>query len=64
MDKKKLADLGLTIPATSAEFDTMLANAKSKLGEDPIFEFGNKEGYGTIHLIGGLQGAYGDAQPA
>ena len=36
---------------------------KSKLGDDPIFEFGNKEGYGTIHFIGGLQGAYGDAQP-
>jgi raffinose/stachyose/melibiose transport system substrate-binding protein len=63
VNKKKLADLGLTIPATFAEFDTMLADAKSKLGDDPIFEFGNKEGYGTIHFIGGLQGAYGDAQP-
>jgi len=62
-NKKKLADLGLQIPATFDEFNQMLATAKSKLGSDPVFEFGNKEGYGTIHFMGGIQGAYGDAKP-
>ena len=30
---------------------------------EPVIEFGNKEGYGTIHFFGGIQGAYGSAQP-
>jgi raffinose/stachyose/melibiose transport system substrate-binding protein len=63
-NKKKLQDLGLQIPTTFDEFDQMLATAKAKLPPgDPVFEFGNKEGYGTIHFLGGIQGAYGDAQP-
>ena len=30
---------------------------------EPVIEFGNKEGYGTIHFFGGIQGAYVKAQP-
>ena len=30
---------------------------------EPVIELGNKEGYGTIHFMGGIQGAYGDAKP-
>ena len=67
VNKKKLTDLGYDaakIPATFEEFDAFLADLKTKLPkDDPPFMFGNKEGYGTIHFIGGLQGAYGDAQP-
>ena len=64
VNKKKLADLGLTDRRRRSPSSTRCSpTRKAKLGDDPIFEFGNKEGYGTIHFIGGLQGAYGDAQP-
>ena len=32
--------------------------ARSSRKSEPVIEFGNKEGYGTIHFFGGIQGAY------
>ena len=65
-NKEKLAAAGID-PAsrpTFAKFDAVLATLRAKLPKsEPVIEFGNKEGYGTIHFLGGIQGAYGDAQP-
>ena len=63
-NKAKLRSLGVTtLPTTFAGFDTLLGQLKAKLPKgDPVIEEGNKEGYGFIHLFGGIWGAY--AQPA
>ncbi len=51
------------MPQTFAGFDRLLAQLRAKLPDDePVIEHGNKEGYGFIHLFGGIQGAYVKAQ--
>jgi raffinose/stachyose/melibiose transport system substrate-binding protein len=63
-NKAKLRSLGVTkLPTTFAAFDKLLGQARAKLPKsDPVIEEGNKEGYGFIHLFGGIWGAY--EQPA
>jgi raffinose/stachyose/melibiose transport system substrate-binding protein len=59
-NKAKLRSLGVTkLPTTFAAFDKLLAQVRAKLPKDqPVIEEGNKEGYGFIHLFGGIWGAY------
>ena len=61
-NKAKLRSLGFDpnkLPTTFAGFDQLLAQLKAKLPKgDPVIEEGNKEGYGFIHLFGGIWGAY------
>jgi raffinose/stachyose/melibiose transport system substrate-binding protein len=61
-NKEKLRSLGFNpnkMPTTFAGFDKLLAQLKAKLPKgDPVIEEGNKEGYGFIHLFGGIWGAY------
>lgn len=61
-NKKKLRALGFNpnkMPNTFAGFDKMLAQLRAKLPKsEPVIEEGNKEGYGFIHLFGGIWGAY------
>ena len=61
-NKQKLRSLGFNpnrMPTTFAGFDRMLAQLRAKLPDDePVIEEGNKEGYGYIHLFGGIWGAY------
>jgi raffinose/stachyose/melibiose transport system substrate-binding protein len=60
-NKTKLRSLGLNpnkMPTTFAGFDQLLAQVRAKLPQsDPVIEEGNKEGYGFIHLFGGIWGA-------
>ena len=66
VNTKKLADAGIKLSSLTnfAAFDKALTTLRSKLPKsEPVFQFGNKEGYGTIHFLGGIQGAYGKAQP-
>ncbi len=64
-NKKKLRELGFNpnkMPQTFAGFDRLLAQLRAKLPDDePVIHEGNKEGYGFIHLFGGIQGAYVEA---
>jgi raffinose/stachyose/melibiose transport system substrate-binding protein len=64
-NKQKLRSLGLDpnkLPTTFAGFDALLAQIRAKLPKDqPVIEEGNKEGYGFIHLFGGLWGAHVNA---
>jgi raffinose/stachyose/melibiose transport system substrate-binding protein len=61
-NKKKLRSLGVDpnkLPTTFAGFDKLLGQLRAKLPEnEPVIEEGNKEGYGFIHLFGGIWGAY------
>ena len=61
-NKAKLRSLGVNpnkLPTTFAGFDALLAQLRAKLPKDqPVIEEGNKEGYGFIHLFGGIWGAY------
>jgi len=63
-NKAKLRAAGFNpdkLPQTFAGFDKMLAQLRVKLPKsDPVIEEGNKEGYGFIHLFGGIWGAYTD----
>lgn len=66
VNTKKLAAAGIKLSSLTNfdAFDKALTTLRSKLPKsEPVFQFGNKEGYGTIHFLGGLQGAYGAAQP-
>jgi raffinose/stachyose/melibiose transport system substrate-binding protein len=66
VNKAKLAAAGIDIASltTFDAFDAALTTLRAKLPKsDPVIEFGNQEGYGTIHFLGGVQGAYGDAKP-
>lgn len=56
----KLADLGLSQPASLAEFEDALS-ASEQAGEVPIM-FGNAERYPGLHLYGVVQGQYAEAQ--
>ncbi len=60
-NKKKLRQAGVNpnkMPQTFAGFDRMLARLRAKLpDDDPVIMAGNKEGYGFIHLFGGVWGA-------
>ena len=60
-NKKKLKQAGLNPnawPKTYAGFEAMLATLRAKLPKsDPVIMEGNKEGYGFIHLFGGIWGA-------
>jgi raffinose/stachyose/melibiose transport system substrate-binding protein len=61
MNKKKLVAAGINpnkLPTTFAGWEKMLAQLRAKLpADDPVIEAGNKEGYGFIHLFGGIWGA-------
>jgi raffinose/stachyose/melibiose transport system substrate-binding protein len=66
VNTQKLAAAGIDINSltTFDAFDKALTTLRAKLPKSqPIIEFGNQEGYGTIHFLGGIQGAYGAAQP-
>ena len=66
VNTKKLADAGIKLASLTnfAAFDKALTTLRGKLPKsEPVIQFGNKEGYGTIHFLGGIQGAYGRAQP-
>lgn len=60
-NKKKLRQAGLNpnkMPQTFAGFDRLLGQLRAKLPDsDPVIMAGNKEGYGFIHLFGGIWGA-------
>jgi len=66
MNTKKLRAAGINpkaLPTTYAGWEAMLAKLRAKLpADDPVIEAGNKEGYGFIHLFGGIWGA--STQPA
>ena len=50
-------------PTTSPTSTRRSPTCAAKLPKsEPVIELGNKEGYGTIHFLGGIQGAYGTAQ--
>ncbi len=55
-NKKKLADLGLEVPTTWAQFTEALATIKGK-GETPLM-LGNLEKWPAIHVFGPIQGAH------
>ena len=61
-NKKKFRQAGLDPsrwPSTYAAFEKMLATLHSKLPDaDPVIEQGNQEGWGFIHLFGGIWGAF------
>jgi raffinose/stachyose/melibiose transport system substrate-binding protein len=61
-NKRKLRSLGFNpnrMPRTFAGFDRLLAQLRAKLPDDePVIHEGNGEGYGFIHLFGGIWGAY------
>jgi raffinose/stachyose/melibiose transport system substrate-binding protein len=61
-NKAKLRAAGVNpdkLPTTFAAFDKLLAQLRAKLPKsDPVIEEGNNEGYGFIHLFGGIWGAY------
>jgi raffinose/stachyose/melibiose transport system substrate-binding protein len=63
-NKAKLRKLGFNpdkMPTTFAAFDKLLGQLRAKLPKnEPVIEEGNKEGYGFIHLFGGIWGAYVD----
>jgi len=60
-NKKKFRQAGIDPnkwPRTYAGFEVMLATLRAKLpSSDPVIMEGNKEGYGFIHLFGGIWGA-------
>jgi raffinose/stachyose/melibiose transport system substrate-binding protein len=60
-NKKKFRQAGLNPnawPKSYAGFEAMLATLRAKLpDDDPVIMAGNKEGYGFIHLFGGIWGA-------
>jgi len=62
INRKKLASAGINpnkLPTTFAGFERMLAKLRAELpDDDPVIVAGNKEGYGFIHLFGGIWGAY------
>jgi raffinose/stachyose/melibiose transport system substrate-binding protein len=66
MNRKKLVAAGVNpkkLPTTFAGFERMLAQLRAKLpDDDPVIFAGNKEGYGFIHLFGGIWGAHVKAQ--
>lgn len=65
---KKLQELGFdpnAMPTTFDDFNAMLAQVRAKLPKDePVIEAGNQEGYGFIHMFGGIQAAYVAPQDA
>jgi len=62
VNTKKLQELGFdpnALPTTFDDFNAMLAQVRAKLPKDqPVIEAGNQEGYGFIHMFGGIQAAY------
>ncbi len=68
VNAKKLAELGFdpnAMPTTFDDFNQMLADVRAKLPKDqPVIEAGNQEGYGFIHMFGGIQAAYVAPQDA
>jgi raffinose/stachyose/melibiose transport system substrate-binding protein len=58
-NKEKLANLGLDVPTTFAEFEEALA-AAAEAGEQPI-KLGNLEGFPAMHVASIAQGASVDA---
>ena len=62
VNTKKLSELGFdpnAMPTTFDDFNQMLADVRAKLPKDqPVIEAGNQEGYGFIHMFGGIQAAY------
>jgi raffinose/stachyose/melibiose transport system substrate-binding protein len=68
VNTKKLQELGFdpnAMPTTFDDFNQMLADVRAKLPKDqPVIEAGNQEGYGFIHMFGGIQAAYVAPQDA
>jgi len=66
VNTQKLQQLGFdpsNMPQTFDDFNSMLAQIRAKLPKnEPVIEFGNNEGYGTIHMFGGIQAAFFSAQ--
>jgi raffinose/stachyose/melibiose transport system substrate-binding protein len=66
INKKKLVAAGINpnkMPTTFAGWEKMLAQLRAKLPSDePVIMAGNKEGYGFIHMFGGVWGASTSAQ--
>ncbi len=62
VNTQKLKQLGFdpsNMPTDFAGFNSMLSQIRAKLPKDqPVIEEGNQEGYGFIHMFGGVQGAY------
>ena len=62
VNTKKLSELGFdpnAMPTTFDDFNQMLADVRAKLPKDQrVIEAGNQEGYGFIHMFGGIQAAY------
>ena len=62
VNTKKLSELGFdpnAMPTKFDDFNQMLADVRAKLPKDePVIEAGNQEGYGFIHMFGGIQAAY------
>jgi raffinose/stachyose/melibiose transport system substrate-binding protein len=62
INKKKLVAAGINpnkLPRTYAGWERMLAQLRAKLpADEPVIMEGNNEGYGFIHLFGGIWGAY------
>jgi raffinose/stachyose/melibiose transport system substrate-binding protein len=62
VNTKKLQELGFdpnAMPTTFDDFNAMLGQIRAKLPKDqPVIEAGNQEGYGFIHMFGGIQAAY------
>ncbi len=61
LNKKKLRAAGINpnkLPRTYSGWEKMLAQLRAKLpDDDPVIQTGNNEGYGFIHLFGGIWGA-------
>ncbi len=61
INKKKLVAAGINpnkMPTTFAAWEKMLAQLRAKLpADEPVIMAGNKEGYGFIHMFGGIWGA-------
>jgi raffinose/stachyose/melibiose transport system substrate-binding protein len=55
-NKEKLADLGLSVPATWDDFTAALEAAKTA-GETPLM-LGDVEGWPAVHVFGPIQGAH------
>lgn len=62
----KLRQLGFdpaAMPTTFDGFNHMLSQIRAKLPSgEPVIEEGNQEGYGAIHIFGGIQAAYTGVQ--
>ena len=67
VNTQKLQQLGLRPGEHAADLRRLQQDARPACGRscpksEPVIEFGNNEGYGTIHMFGGIQAAFFSAQ--